>query len=223
MSADRRITKKQMKEDRLVTTAFKASEYIQKNRTPFIIGGVAVGIIFIVVVLMLWNADKKKNEAQALMARAQLGFDTGQVETAVDDLITLAENYSGTDYAARACFTLASYYYNQKDYGNALNYYNKIISLYDKDKLMLASAFAGAAACHEIQGDNSEAGRLYSQAADINPDKLWAPDYLLKAGLNFLVAGDTAHARSAYARIDSSYGNTMQANKARKLMAEVSG
>ena len=37
MSPAKRITKKQIKEDKLVTTAFKASEYIQKNPTPFII------------------------------------------------------------------------------------------------------------------------------------------------------------------------------------------
>jgi TolA-binding protein len=223
MSADRRITKKQIKEDRLVTTAFKASEYIQKNKTPFILGGSAVGIIFIVVVLMLWSADRKRNEAQALLARAQLGLDTGQAETAIDDLITLTESYSGTDFAAQACFYLAAYYYDKKDYDTALQYYNKIISLYDKDKIMLASSYAGAAACHEIQGDNMEAARLFSQAAGINPDKLWAPDYLLQAGADFLIAGDTLQARSAYAAVDSLYGGTPQAGRARKLLAEVSG
>jgi tetratricopeptide (TPR) repeat protein len=223
MSADRRITKKQMKEDKLVTTAFKASEYIQKNPTPFLVGGVAVGVIFVVVILMLWSADRKRNEAEALLARAYVEFDTGQPEMAVDDLISLTEKYSGTDYAPRGCFTLATYYYNQKEYTTALNYYNKIISLYDEDDLVLASAFAGAAACHEIEGDHMEAGRLYSQAAAINPDRLWAPDYLFRAGLNFLAAGDTVQARTAYAKIDSSYDRTMQASRARKYLAEISG
>lgn len=223
MSADRRITKKQMKEDKLVTTAFKASEYIQKNPTPFVIGGVAVGVIFAVVILMLWSADRKRNEAGALLARGYLELDTGQPEMAVDDLISLTEKYSGTDYAAQACFTLATYFYNQKEYATALNYYNKIISLYDEDDLILGSAFAGAAACQETEGNHIEAGRLYSQAAAINPDRLWAPEYLFKAGLNFLAAGDTVQARTAYARIDSSYDRTTQATRARKYLAELSG
>ncbi len=221
MSPARRITKKQIKEDKLVTTAFKASEYIQKNRTPFVIGGVGVAVVFIAIVLMMWSADRKKNEATTLLARAHLAFDTGQVDAGIGDLRALAENYSGTRPAARGTLLLANYYFQEKNYTEALDYYNKIIAGYDKDRMMLSNAIAGAAACKEIDGDRLEAGRLYQEAARIFPDELWAPDNLLRAGVSFVAAGDTASARIAYSEIDSSYGNSMQAKEARRSLAEI--
>ena len=221
MSPAKRITKKQIKEDKLVTTAFKASEYIQKNPTPFVMAGVAVVVIFIAIVLMMWSADRKKNEAATLLTRAHLAFDTGQVDAAIGDLRVLAENYSGTRPGARATLLLANYYFQEKNYTEALDYYSKIIAGYDKDKMMLSSAIAGAAACKEIDGDRLEAGRLYLEAARVFPDELWAPDYLLRAGVSFLVVGDTASAKIAYSEIDSSYGNSMQASNARRSLAEI--
>ncbi len=221
MSPARRITKKQIKEDKLVTTAFKASEYVQKNPTAFVIGGVGVVVIFVAVILMMWSADRKRNEAATLLARAHLAFDSGQADAAISDLRELAEGYSGTEPAARATFMLANYNFQEKNYAEALSYYNKVIAGYDKDKMMLSSAVAGAAACEEIDGNRLEAGRLYLQAARIFPDELWAPDYLFRAGVNFVAAGDTASAKIAYSEIDSSYGSSLQANKARRSLAEI--
>lgn len=221
MSPVKRITKKQIKEDKLVTTAFKASEYIQKNPTPFVISGVAVAVIFIAVVLMMWSADRKKNEAAALLSRAYLAFDSGQVEDAIANLINLGDNYSGTEPAAHATFILANRSFQEKDYAKARSYYDKVIAGYDKDKMVLSSAVAGAAACREIEGDKLEAARLYMEAARIFPGKLWAPDYLLRAGINFAAAGDTTSAKIAYGEVDSSYGSSMQAGKARRSLAEI--
>ncbi len=221
MSPAKRISKRQIKEDKLVTTVFKASEYIQKNPTRFVISGVAVAVVFIAVVLLLWSADRKKNEAATLLARAHLAFDAGLVEEAFGDLKSLAENYSGTNQAARATFILANRSFQEKNYTEARDHYERLIAAYDKDKMMLSSAVAGAASCTEIDGDRLEAARLYLEAAMIFPDELWAPRYLLRAGINFVAAGDTASARIAYSEIDSSYGNSVQANTARRSLAEI--
>ncbi len=222
MSPPKRISKKQIKEDKLVTTVFKASEYVQKNPTRFVIGGVAVAVIFIAVVLMIWSADRKENEAIALLARAHLAFDSGQMDDAIGNLKNLAETYSGTESGAQATFILANYNFQEKNYAEAQSYYNKVIAGYDKDKMVLSSAVAGAAACKEIDGDRLEAGRLYLEAARVFPDELWAPHYLLRAGVNFVAAGDTASAKIAYSEIESSYGGSLQANKARRSLAEIS-
>ena len=53
MSPAKRITKKQMKEDRLVSSVFKTSEYIQKNPKPFIIVGTAAAVIFIAGIILI--------------------------------------------------------------------------------------------------------------------------------------------------------------------------
>ena len=100
MSPAKRITKKQMKEDRLVSSVFKTSEYIQKNPKPFIIVGTAAAVIFIAVILFLWNIDKKNTQAAGYLARAQISYDRGFGDDAVIDLQTVVDNYSNTSAAA---------------------------------------------------------------------------------------------------------------------------
>ena len=62
MTGEKRITKRRMKEDKLVSSTFKATEYIQKNQTPFIVGTLVVAAVFVLVVFMRWSGDRKRND-----------------------------------------------------------------------------------------------------------------------------------------------------------------
>ena len=222
MSPGKRITKKQMKEDKLVTSAFKTSEYIQKNPKPFIIGGAAVSIVFIAVILFMWNADKKNLEAERYLVRAQIANDSGLLNDAIIDLKTVIDNYSNTQSAGQACFLLANIFFENKNYEEALRYFKKMVSDYPQDNMKAGGSAAGAAACHEELGDRGEAGRYYQMAANINPVEMWAPGYLLEAGRNFTVAGDLELARSAYNEIINSFNNSREINAAKRSLAEIS-
>lgn len=221
MSPAKRITKKQMKEDRLVSSVFKTSEYIQKNPKPFIIGGTAVAVIFIAVILYLWNIDKNNNRATGYLARAQISYDRGIADDAVIDLQTVVDNYPGTFSAPSACFKLANIYFENGNYEEALRYFNIMINKYPEDNMKLASAAAGAAACHEQAGNRQEAGRYYKMAADFYPDGLWAPLNLLNAGKNYMAAGDLESAKTAFNKITSDYKDSREINTAKRFLSEI--
>jgi TolA-binding protein len=221
MSPAKRITKKQMKEDRLVTSFFKTSEYIQKNPKPFIIGGTVVAVILVAIFLTLWNTDKENREAIAHLARAQISFDQGLSDDAVVELETVVNDYSGTDSAPSACFKLANIYFQNKNYEKALQYFKIMIEQYPDDKMKLAASAAGAGACYEEMGNRAEAGRYYRMAADLYPENMWAPGYLLEAGRNYGAAGDIESARKAYNMIIEDYKDSREVNSAKSSLSEL--
>jgi TolA-binding protein len=221
MSPAKRITKKQMKEDRLVTTAFKASEYLQKNPKPFLIGGSAAAIIFIAILLFFWNIDKKNDEAEGYLSRAQLANDRGLTNEAIADLKKVVDEFSSSRSASSACFTLSNILFDNRNYEEALQYFVLTVEKYASDKMKAASAAAGAGACHEQLGNRQEAGRYFKMAAALYPEEMWAPEYLLRAGWNFAAAGDDESARQAFNEIISKYAKSKELNTARRSLAEI--
>ena len=221
MSPAPRITKKQMKEDRLVSTAFKASEYVQKNPKPFIYGGVAAAIVFIAILLFYWNADKKNDTAALYLARAQVANDRGLTNEAISDLKSVVNDYPSSKSAATSCFILSNILFDNKNYEEALQYFTIMVQKYPGDQMKAAAAAAGAGACNEQLGDRQEAGKYFKMAADLYPEEMWAPNYLLRAGVNYTAAGDTASAREAYNELITQYAKSRDINTAKTSLAEI--
>jgi TolA-binding protein len=221
MSADRRITKKEMKEDKLVTTFFKASEFVQKNPKPFYVGGSAIIIVFLVVMMAVWNSNKKESDSKALLTRANLSIDMGLINEAIADFQLILDDYSGSEVASQACFTMANIYYQQGNYNEALIYFERHYNDYTDDAMMRASSAAGVGACYQFQANYQEAANYYSIAAEIFADPIYAPAYLLKAGQNYAEAGDIENATVSYEKIIESYPESMDAAAAKRALAEL--
>lgn len=221
MTPPKRFTKKEIKEDRLVTTAFKTSEYIQKNPTPFIIGGVVVAVVVAGILLFMWSSNRKETEAAGLYARARMELEAGQQDAGVADLETLASEYTGTLPAGNGALTLANHYYQVKDYDKAMTYFQMVVSDYPEDAMRLSNAASGLAACYEIKGDRLQAAQYFLMAAKAYPTRLWAPAQMKQAVYDYLQAGDTTSAVSVIAELDSLYETSSESMAAQRLLAEI--
>ncbi len=111
MSPEKRITKRQMKEDKLVSTTFKTTEYIKQNQSTFLIAVVAVVAVIAIVLFMRWNSSKKQTDSQAYLSRAEMELAMGQNDQYIIDMQNIAENYGGTPSARIACFNLANIFF----------------------------------------------------------------------------------------------------------------
>jgi predicted negative regulator of RcsB-dependent stress response len=221
MSAEKRITKRLMKEDRLVSTTFKATEYIQKNQTAFIIGGIAVVVIFSAILLIKMNASRKVSESYALLFQSEMVAAGGQMDQYMADLALLADNYSGTTAAKIATLRLANTYFDQTNYDKSESYYTILTKKYSSDKMVATIGAAGIAACYEAKGNFAEAAKYYSQAAAYKSGDLWTPAYLLRAGQNYAKAGDKKSAEAAYDQIEKQYANSSETSTAKRYRAEL--
>jgi len=221
MKPEKRITRHQMKEDKLVSTTFKATEYVQKNQMPFIIGIIAIAVIFAAVMFFRWSGDRKRAESSALLSRAEMSGAMGNMDQYNATMQMIANDYAGTTAAKIASLRLANDYFTQKQYDNALKYFTLLLDKYSDDKMVAASAAAGKGACYEMKGDFAQAAKAYQQAADYKSGDFWTPGYLLKAGQNFAKAGDKKSAEAALSEIDKKYPTSSENSLAKRSLAEI--
>jgi TolA-binding protein len=221
MSADKRMSKRSMKEDRLVSTTFKATEYVQKNQTPFIIGTIAIVVIFAAVMFFRWSGNRKKSDSAALLSHAEMLGAVGQMDQYMAELQLIADDYSGTAASKIATLRLADSYFATKQYDKADNYYTKVLDNYSSDNMAAASAAAGKGACNEAKRNYGEAAKNYQRAADYKSSDLFTPGYLLKAGQNFAKASDKKSAQAAFDEINKKFANSTENNIAKRSLAEL--
>ncbi|MBI3004365.1 MAG: tetratricopeptide repeat protein [Ignavibacteriales bacterium] len=191
----KKITKKEIKEDRLVTTYFEARSWMDANRR---LVGYIVGIpVLLVVVLFLWNLNlRESNEkGMAKLAKVTSYYDQGRYDEAINGapqegviqgLAAIVNEHGNTDAGQIAKLYLANCYFAKSDYQKALEHY---IDAELDDKMLAASALAGAAACHEAMNRHEEAAVLFEKAASKNMTGLQAPENLHHAALNYALSG----------------------------------
>ena len=95
MAKRRRLKKRQIKEDQLVTTALKVSSFVQE-RFAYVITGVVV--LLAIVAIVLFASQARKNSALAAEREFSLAmnqYQTGQYELAGTGFASLADNHSG--------------------------------------------------------------------------------------------------------------------------------
>jgi TolA-binding protein len=209
-----------MKEDKLVTMAFKLQEWIQKhkNQVFMIAGGVVLAAI---VVFFIFSSKASRNKkAAALFGKAILEFQTGNANQAITDLHTVMEKYGGTKHASQATFYLGTTYFYAKDYAKAQTIFQSYIEKYKEDSLLLASAQAGIAECYMAKGDFQSAGDNFLKAVLIKPDGLVASQYLFSAGQAYLKANQKEKAKEVFKKLIDQYPDSKEAFKAKEQLAE---
>ena len=210
-----------LKEDRLVTTTFQLTEFVQKHTKQIFIGG-AVLITLLGVVFFIFQSKSSANrKAAELYGQGIIELKTGNPQMAAFNFRTVVDRYAGSEWAPMACFQLANAAFNLKDYTQASNYYKQYVDKYVKmDTLLTASAWAGMGSCQEALHNHNAAGDFYFKAAALVPGSFMAPQYLLSAGRAYASAKNKIKALECYQKIFDQYPLFTQINIARKEQAQ---
>lgn len=216
----RRITKKEMKEDKLVTTAFKLSEWFQKHLSQVLMVAGGVVLVAVVVFFVFSSRSRRNQKAADLFGRATMEFQAGNASQAITDLHTVIEKYGGTKSAGPAAFYLATAYFYAKDYATARTTFQRFMEEYSEDPLSLASAQAGIAECDMQNGAFGAAGDNFIKAVSLKPDGMLAPQYLLSAGRAYVKAGQKEKAKQVFQRLLDQYPDSKEAQRAKEQLAE---
>ena len=216
----RRITKKEMKEDKLVTTAFKLSEWFQKHLSQVLMVAGGVVLVAVVVFFVFSSRSRRNQKAADLFGRATMEFQAGNASQAITDLHTVIEKYGGTKSAGPAAFYLATAYFYAKDYATARTTFQRFMEEYSEDPLSLASAQAGIAECDMQNGAFGAAGDNFIKAVSLKPDGMLAPQYLLSAGRAYVKAGQKEKAKQVFQRLLDQYPDSKEAPVAKEQLAE---
>ncbi len=223
----RKITKRELKQDKLVSTYFKAQNLLVDYKRH--IGVVVLGAVVLLVAGVIYYNNRLANEQKAA---AELGkvftyYDGGSYKLAIDGipeknvlgLKSIADNYGSTPSGELATFYLGSAYYMMNDYENALKYYQEFDT---SDKLLKASGLSGIAACYELKGKYAEAAKYFERAARISAGGLLTSENLRNAARNYALAGEKERAVEIYEEIRRDFPGTPAAREAEQSLAELS-
>ena len=211
----KKITKKDLKEDKFVETALKTKTYLEENSKQVTIAVIAI-LAFVVLIMVYKNYHEQRvMKANALLGLAQVEYQNMNYAKARNFLNRLFEEYDGTDAAVQGYFVLANLNFEQEKYEEAEVAFKKFIDNYDGSKILKASGYAGYAACLEHRGAYKAAAKYYLKAQKAAPDFIEAANYLYLAGLNFAKAGQIDQSRDAFQLIVEKYEKSNRFNDAK--------
>ncbi|MBK7106054.1 MAG: tetratricopeptide repeat protein [Ignavibacteriae bacterium] len=214
----KKLSKKEIQEDKLVTSFYKTQGFFEKNQQYLLIG---VGIIAAIVLAVFWYNSKVEDDN--LQATTQLAsiiplYENGQYQKAIDGepgtnvvgLTSIVDNYGSTEQGEIAKMYLANCYFSLGNYQKAMEFYSDYSG--DSD-LYKASSLAGQAACNEMLGNYEDAADDYEKASKIVKIESQSATYLLSAGKNYLKSNSAEKAKELFEKIKNDYKNTTSARE----------
>lgn len=215
-----RITKRQMKEDKLVTTTFRVTEYVQKHSQSFIIALAALAAVTVVAVFVISSRSAKSREAAGLLGRAYLTMTMGNAELSVNDFKTVVENHKGSPSAALAAYYLGDLHFRNGSFEEALKYFQLYVDAYHHNEFLTTASLLGAADSYMELGRYASAGDYYLRAFQADTSGLEATKHLLRSGQAYLLAGEKGKAEEVFQQIVDDYPFSLQIQDARTGLAE---
>lgn len=219
LKAKKRLTKKQIKQDKFVTYYFKAQDYLAENSRTILYTVGAVALIF--VALFIYNRKQQEQEQNAVMelTEAKRAYFASDYAAAIPLLQSLTQRYSGTESAEVGLYFLASSYYGQEDYAKAGQTFEQFLDESD-DKILSAAALSGIAACLEEQGKFAAAAARYREAAT-KYRSFMSPEYMYDSARCYVMAGDRDTAREVLNQLIADYAESQMTEDAEILLAEI--
>lgn len=219
----KKITRKELKEDQLVTYYFKTRSFLEKHGKTlgFILAGVAVAAIIFGLVI---NSRIKANIAASYdLFQAQMMFNQGSYQGASDKLNMLIDSYPGTRNAGEAHVALAKAHFRMADYDSTEYYADVFLDDYKSNSILTTAAMAVKAASLEQRGKYLEAAKIFTEAAHKYPRQFTAPIYLLDAGRCCNLAGDNETAIARYVELIENYPDSDLLGRANQQLARAGG
>ncbi len=220
----KKLSKKEIKEDKLVSFLYKIESFYEENKRRIFTYG-AVFAIVVVAVYYYMGQQREQNEKAGLeLSRVMNLFDSGSYLEAIEGrqgtniigLKRIVEEYGSTENGETAKMYLANAYSYLGNYDEAIKYYED----YDGDiDVLKASAKAGMAGYYAAKQDYKKAAELYKEASsvtDINPQN---PDYMLDAAVNYIKTGDKEESKVLLNKIKDDYRTSNAYKEVDKYLA----
>ncbi|MBI5472124.1 MAG: tetratricopeptide repeat protein [Ignavibacteriae bacterium] len=226
LKAQKRISKREMKQDALVSSIAKATQFfdLYKKNIGLIVG--AVVVLIIATAAFISNRRTQNEEASAKLGSVYSYYDNNQFQIAIDGiperkitgLKSIVDQYGSTDAGNFAQFYLANAYYHLGKYDEALNNFEDFSA---SEPYLVISRLTGIASCYEIKGEYEKAAEQYEKAALSYPKDIDAAANLNDAANNFMLAGNNERALELFKKLKKEYPTTQYARDADRYITRL--
>ncbi|MGE5175499.1 MAG: tetratricopeptide repeat protein [Hyphomicrobiales bacterium] len=201
LAKHQKMTKRQMKEDPLVTAAFRATEvWEQHGRTILIVAG-AVVLVGLLVFFVLRTRSQAEEKARGDLFRAMITLQQGDYATAGPMLKELIDNAPGTGSARDALLMLGDASMGQKNPAEAATWYQKYIDKVGGDRVMARAGYLGLGTAYEDAGEFVKAADAYAKAAELGTSDNQRGRAMLSEARSLTRAGQVDKAIDLYRKI----------------------
>jgi tetratricopeptide (TPR) repeat protein len=210
LKARKKITKRELKEDTIVTGYFKVVGWYEEYKR-YVLWGVA-GIALLVLAVVVYSNNRRNADQRASTALGQIIsiYDRGDYglalsgipEQNVMGLQAIVDNYGGSRSGDLARLYAANCYLYLGEADKALKLYEDFGG---PDKAMQAARMAGEAGCYEMKKNYKEAAEALLKAAGKDPKGVNAANHLLRAGIDYKLAGDKEKALELFRKLKQEY------------------
>lgn len=223
----KKISKKEIKQDALISTYVKATSWYEHHKKNLGIGILVVVVVLVAGVVYFKNQAESNEKAMAQLGEIYPLFDQGQYARAIDGvpernlpgLKSIVENYGSSASGAIARFYLASAYFQLERYDEALREFDEMSP---GPELLAISREAGIGGCYEAKGMYREAAEHFEKAGTLNSKDLGAAEYLSSAARSYAKAGEREKAVELYKRVKKNYPTSVYAREVDRLITELS-
>ncbi len=218
LAKKKKITKKEIQEDKLVTSYYQFLDFYNEHQTKILLGLAVVAVIIIGTVLYYNNLEEKNLQANTEMSRVFKLYEEKNFQEAIDGIpgtniigfINIADKYSGTEQAEIAKIFVANCYYFLGRIDDAKRFYEDFSGSSDIYK---AAALAGIAGCYESKDEFGKAASYFEDASQVNKNNVSNPTYLLNAGINYSKIGKAEKAKELFEVIKKDYKTSTEATQ----------
>jgi tetratricopeptide (TPR) repeat protein len=225
----KKITKQELKQDKLVTWYFKVSEKFSQYQKQITTGaGILVGVLVLLYFVIIKPAQENKEISKTALSDIMYFYDAKQYDLAISGvpernvvgLKQIVEEYGSTEAGETAKIYLGNIYFMKMDYQNAKKYFEDYSG---KNDIYKVSALSGIASVYEAQKQNKEAAEYFEKAANKASSEILSPENLLNASRNYNLAGNKQKAIELLEKIKKEYPKSAYAKDVERYIAEYEG
>ena len=224
LRAKKKITKRELKQDTLITTLVKAENFYVRYK-QYVTYSV-VGILALLIIAFIYTNNRKADQEKATIELSKIAqtYQMEQLETAIKGipeknvmgLQKIVDNYGSTESGELAKLYLANCYYATGKIDEALKYYEDCSG---STVEMKAAALAGAASCNEYKKDYKRAAELFEKAGNKYSSVPSASGNLVSAARNYGLIGEKERAKMLLKKVKTEYPQSAEARDVDRLIA----
>jgi tetratricopeptide (TPR) repeat protein len=226
LTKKKKLSKREIKEDKLVTTYYKVYNYFNENKNR--IGMYAGGLLVVIVAIYFYMNNKAENNNQAgiQLSRVMNLYDSGAYLEAIEGrqgtnivgLKKIVAEYGSTENGEIAKIYLANAYQMLGNVEEAFKYYEDYSG---SNEIFKATALSGEAGYYAYKKDFKKAADLYLNASRVSKGNASDPEYMLKAAINYIEAGDKDEAKDLLETIKKEFQTSSSFREVDKYFALV--
>ncbi|MEG8945761.1 tetratricopeptide repeat protein [Rosettibacter firmus] len=222
----KKITKKEIKHDPLVTSYYRAYNFFLENQAKILIGLAVVALIIVSIIIYSNKRSSDNITAANLLSKVIPLYNNGMYHEAIygqkaqniTGLKTIVENYGNTEQGEAAKIFLANSYLFLGKVDSAYQFFKD----YDGSNLIFkAASLAGQAVYFETKKEYEKAVDAYKKAAKISKENPLNADYLLKAGIDLLKLNRKEEAKEVFEIIKKEYKSYPEAREVERYLIQV--